>query len=109
MALRLQGLSASPSKTMAEVSSVAVQEPFKLDVLDGGPVEGFVGFFDVQFRGSPESPADFPVRTMSLMELVGIANMQCVMTLSLVHFAQSSSLDGQQLQFAAISHQCSYQ
>ena len=33
-----------------------------MDVLDGGPVEGFVGFFDVQFRGSPENPSDFPVR-----------------------------------------------
>ena len=34
----------------------------RMDVLDGGPVEGFVGFFDVQFRGSPENPADFDVR-----------------------------------------------
>ena len=33
-----------------------------MDVLDGGPVEGFVGFFDVQFKGSPENPTDFPVR-----------------------------------------------
>jgi hypothetical protein len=39
----------------------STQESFRLDVLDGGPVEGFVGFFDVQFRGSPEYPADFPV------------------------------------------------
>ena len=37
------------------------QEDVKMDVLDGGPVEGFVGFFDVQFRGSPENPTDFPV------------------------------------------------
>ena len=39
-----------------------VQAPLRMDVLDGGPVEGFVGFFDVQFRGSPENPADFAVR-----------------------------------------------
>ena len=39
-----------------------MQEDVKMDVLDGGPVEGFVGFFDVQFRGSPENPTDFPVR-----------------------------------------------
>ena len=39
-----------------------VQEDVKMDVLDGGPVEGFVGFFDVQFRGSPENPSDLPVR-----------------------------------------------
>lgn len=32
-----------------------------MDVLDGGPVEGFVGFFDVQFKGSPQNPTDFPV------------------------------------------------
>jgi hypothetical protein len=39
-----------------------IQASLRMDVLDGGPVEGFVGFFDVQFRGSPESPADFDVR-----------------------------------------------
>jgi len=38
-----------------------VQEDVKMDVLDGGPVEGFVGFFDVQFKGSPENPTDFQV------------------------------------------------
>ena len=38
------------------------QAGLRMDVLDGGPVEGFVGFFDVQFRGSPENPADFDVR-----------------------------------------------
>ena len=36
-----------------------------MDVLDGGPVEGFVGFFDVQFKGSPENPTDFPVRNLA--------------------------------------------
>ena len=33
-----------------------------MDVLDGGPVESLVGFFDVQFRGSPENPTDSQVR-----------------------------------------------
>ena len=32
-----------------------------MDVLDGGPVESLVGFFDVQFCGSPENPTDFQV------------------------------------------------
>ena len=41
-----------------------VQEKLRLDVLDGGPVEGLVGFFDVQFRGSPQNPADFPVAAL---------------------------------------------
>ena len=40
---------------------VSVQEKLRLDVLGGGPVEGLVGFFDVQFKGSPQNPADFPV------------------------------------------------
>ena len=33
-----------------------------MDVLDSGPIDGFVGYFDVQFRGSPENPADYEVR-----------------------------------------------
>ena len=41
-----------------------MQEKLRLDVLDGGPVEGLVGFFDVQFRGSPQNPADFPVAAL---------------------------------------------
>ena len=41
-----------------------VQEKLRLDVLDGGPVEGLVGFFDVQFKGSPQNPADFPVAAL---------------------------------------------
>ncbi len=32
-----------------------------MDVLDSGPIDGFVGYFDVQFRGSPEHPADVEV------------------------------------------------
>lgn len=44
-----------------------------MDVLDGGPVEGFVGFFDVQFRGSPENPTDFPVRNQGKCVMSRIA------------------------------------
>ena len=32
-----------------------------MDVFEAGPIEGFCGFFDVQFRGSPENPADCDV------------------------------------------------
>ena len=32
-----------------------------MDVLDSGPIDGFVGFFDVQFCGSPANPADYEV------------------------------------------------
>ncbi|CAK0783778.1 hypothetical protein CVIRNUC_006978 [Coccomyxa viridis] len=46
--------------TLEELAA-PLQEKLRLDVLDGGPVEGLVGFFDVQFRGSPQNPADFPV------------------------------------------------
>lgn len=38
-----------------------LREKFRMDVLDGGPVESMVGFFDVQFRGSPENPTDSQV------------------------------------------------
>jgi protein arginine N-methyltransferase 1 len=32
-----------------------------MDVVDGGPVHAFCGWFDVAFRGSDENPADTPV------------------------------------------------
>jgi len=32
-----------------------------MDVLDSGPIDGIVGYFDVQFCGSPEHPADVEV------------------------------------------------
>lgn len=38
-----------------------MKEDVKMDVLDGGPVEGLVGFFNVQFKGSPQNPTDFQV------------------------------------------------
>ena len=37
------------------------QASFRLDLLDSGNINGFAGFFDVQFKGSPENPADFDV------------------------------------------------
>ena len=48
---------------------LSVQEKLRLDVLDGGPVEGLVGFFDVQFKGSPQNPADFPVQALFALSL----------------------------------------
>ena len=38
-----------------------LQASFKMDVFEAGPIEGLCGFFDVQFRGSPENPADYDV------------------------------------------------
>ena len=32
-----------------------------MDLFEAGPIEGLCGFFDVQFRGSPENPADYDV------------------------------------------------
>ncbi len=65
-----------------------VQEDVKMDVLDGGPVEGFVGFFDVQFRGSPENPSDFPVRQPA-EHLPMIAMPLCVVAGAPLHFADA--------------------
>lgn len=45
--------------TTIEELKAPLEEDFVMHVSDGGPVEGFAGFFDVAFRGSPESPADF--------------------------------------------------
>ena len=42
-----------------------MQAAFNLRILDGGPIDGFVGFFDVQFRGSAENPADMEVGARS--------------------------------------------
>ena len=39
-----------------------VQATFGMDILDSGHVNAFCGFFDVSFKGSPESPADFEVQ-----------------------------------------------
>ena len=42
--------------------TTCTQAEFRMDVLDSRPIDGFVGYFDVQFRGSPENPADYEVR-----------------------------------------------
>jgi len=38
-----------------------LQANFRMDVFENGPVEGFCGFFDVQFRGSEQNPADHDI------------------------------------------------
>ncbi|MCJ1422141.1 hypothetical protein MMC29_000020 [Sticta canariensis] len=38
-----------------------MQASFALDILDSGNINAMAGFFDVQFRGSAENPADFDV------------------------------------------------
>ena len=65
-----------------------MQEKLRLDVLDGGPVEGLVGFFDVQFRGSPQNPADFPVTALITLCLrrISSSSIQSIKT-----FAYSST------------------
>ena len=40
-------------------------------MLDGGPVDGFVGFFDVQFKGSPENPAQMEVLLSTAPDATG--------------------------------------
>ena len=34
------------------------QESFRLDKYDAGAVDGFVGYFDILFKGSEQNPAD---------------------------------------------------
>lgn len=38
-----------------------IEEEFSLQMVDGGPVDAFSGWFDVAFKGSPESAADIEV------------------------------------------------
>lgn len=38
-----------------------MQAKFSMSIVDSGSIEGFVGFFDTEFKGSEESPAIFPV------------------------------------------------
>ncbi|KAK9868859.1 hypothetical protein WJX84_000589 [Apatococcus fuscideae] len=37
------------------------KEHFELQIIEAAPIEAFAGFFDVQFKGSPENPASFEV------------------------------------------------
>lgn len=48
-----------------------MQAAFRLRILDGGPVDAFVGFFDVQFRGSPENPAQMEVLLSTAPDATG--------------------------------------
>lgn len=38
-----------------------VQESFRLDKYDPGSVDGFVGYFDVLFKGSEQNPTDVEI------------------------------------------------
>ncbi|KAI8105636.1 hypothetical protein M9434_000218 [Picochlorum sp. BPE23] len=38
-----------------------LKSTFTMKITDHGSIEGFVGYFDTDFRGSPQSPADLPV------------------------------------------------
>ena len=40
---------------------LSVQEHFELQIVEAAPIEAFAGFFDVQFKGSPQNPASFEV------------------------------------------------
>ncbi|KAI8474745.1 MAG: S-adenosyl-L-methionine-dependent methyltransferase [Monoraphidium minutum] len=46
--------------TLEELKS-GIREEFEMDVVEGGPVHAFCGWFDVQFKGSDENPSDTPV------------------------------------------------
>jgi len=46
--------------TLKELAA-PLQANFRMDVFENGPVEGFCGFFDVQFRGSEQNPADHDI------------------------------------------------
>ncbi|KAK9820088.1 hypothetical protein WJX72_006017 [[Myrmecia] bisecta] len=56
--------------TLEELAA-PLQESFTMQVMDGGPVEGFVGYFDVHFRGSKENPTDFPVQLSTAPDPTG--------------------------------------
>lgn len=49
-----------------------LQASFKLRLLQPGPVEALAGYFDVQFRGSPENPADSPVTLTTAPDPTGV-------------------------------------
>ena len=51
-----------------------------MDVLDSGPIDGFVGFFDVQFCGSPANPADYEVTIALETSLYPLMSMTAAVT-----------------------------
>ncbi len=42
-----------------------------MHVADGGPVEAFCGYFDVDFKGSEENPADNAIRLSTAPDPTG--------------------------------------
>lgn len=42
-----------------------------MSVLEDGPVDAFVGFFDTQFKGSPQNPTDFPINLSTAPDPTG--------------------------------------
>ena len=50
-----------------------------MDVVEGGPVHAFVGWFDVAFRGSDDNPADSPVTLSTAPDPTGATHwgQQC--------------------------------
>ncbi|KIZ06233.1 putative protein arginine N-methyltransferase 4.2 [Monoraphidium neglectum] len=48
-------------KVTIEQIKAGIEEEFEMDVVEGGPVHAFCGWFDVAFRGSDAHPADTPV------------------------------------------------
>lgn len=69
---------------------------FKLRVLQPGPVEAFSGYFDVQFRGSPENPADSPVTLSTAPDPTGATHwgQQVFPLLPPVACQEGSTLEG---------------
>lgn len=56
--------------TLEELQGPLVEE-FTLLLNDGGPIDGFCGYFDVLFKGSQESPADLDVRLTTAPDPTG--------------------------------------
>ncbi|GAX82177.1 hypothetical protein CEUSTIGMA_g9605.t1 [Chlamydomonas eustigma] len=48
-----------------------MKEDFIMHVTDGGPVDAFCGFFDVEFKGSSENPADVEVKLTTAPDPTG--------------------------------------
>jgi hypothetical protein len=68
----LQGaLSCLAPPKLRPTGGARMQASFRLRILDGGPVDAFVGFFDVQFRGSPENPAQMEVLLSTAPDATG--------------------------------------
>ena len=48
-------------KVTVDELKAGISESFEMEVAQDGPVDAFTGWFDVQFKGSPENPADADV------------------------------------------------